>query len=267
MASTTKQSIKALFFDIDGTLVSIDTHRIPSSTVESIRRARQRGVGIYISTGRPMRIINNLGDLDGLIDGYITTNGAWCTVGDETVRCAPIPKQEAEMLVRLSDEMNFATMIVGTGDLMVHNPSPESDYVFRDLLNVGYLGEGNRLEDIMAQDIIQFTPIISREQETALMPLLPHCKAARWSGLFADINSVDADKGRGLESMAGHLGLDISETMAFGDGGNDIPILRKAGVGVAMGNASDAVKAEADYVTTDILEDGVMNALEHFGVI
>ena len=67
--------------------------------------------------------------------------------------------------------------------------------------------------------------------------------------------------------MARHFGLDISETMAFGDGGNDISIIRRAGTGVAMGNAGDNVKAAADYVTTSVDDDGVMNALVHFGVI
>ena len=67
--------------------------------------------------------------------------------------------------------------------------------------------------------------------------------------------------------MAEYLGLEIGETMAFGDGGNDLSIIKEAGIGVAMGNAGDNVKAIADYVTSSVDEDGVKNALEHFGVI
>lgn len=67
--------------------------------------------------------------------------------------------------------------------------------------------------------------------------------------------------------MADYLGLNIDETMAFGDGGNDISIIKKAGIGVAMGNAGDNLKEVADYITTSVDEDGVMNALVHFGVI
>ena len=55
--------------------------------------------------------------------------------------------------------------------------------------------------------------------------------------------------------------------MAFGDGGNDESILRRAGIGVAMGNAGDEARAAADYITTSVDDDGVKNALEHFGVI
>ena len=63
------------------------------------------------------------------------------------------------------------------------------------------------------------------------------------------------------------LGIDISETMAFGDGGNDISMLKAAGTSVAMGNALDKVKANASYVTTSVDEDGIANALRHFGII
>ena len=67
--------------------------------------------------------------------------------------------------------------------------------------------------------------------------------------------------------MADYLGLNIDETMAFGEGGNDISIIKKAGIGVAMGNAGDNLKEVADYITTSVDEDGVKNALAHFGVI
>ncbi|MCQ2251393.1 MAG: HAD-IIB family hydrolase, partial [Bacteroidales bacterium] len=84
---------------------------------------------------------------------------------------------------------------------------------------------------------------------------------------FTDITDQSADKGTGLEKMAEYLGLKIEETMSFGDGGNDIPIIKRAGIGVVMGNATDEVKQFADYVTTSVDEDGVFNALRHFNVI
>ena len=72
------KKIKALFFDIDGTLVSFKSHRIPQSTVDALEQAKKNGVEVYISTGRPKQIINNLGQIEHLIDGYITANGARC---------------------------------------------------------------------------------------------------------------------------------------------------------------------------------------------
>lgn len=67
------KKIKALFFDIDGTLVSFRTHKIPQSTVDALENAKRNGVAVYISTGRPIMLINNLGQIEHLIDGYITT--------------------------------------------------------------------------------------------------------------------------------------------------------------------------------------------------
>ena len=67
--------------------------------------------------------------------------------------------------------------------------------------------------------------------------------------------------------MARHLDFSMEETMAFGDGGNDISIIEQAAVGVAMGNSVPELKKVADYVTTTVDEDGVKNALERYGVI
>ena len=259
--------IKALFFDVDGTLVSFKTHRIPQSTVDALTEAKRRGVGIYISTGRPRRLINNLDEISHLVDGYITATGAYCTVGGDVIRCLTIPDGEARAFVGKSDEMGFATLVVGVDDLTVINPNPDVDRLYRKMLNVSDLGEDIPVERVLRQGVIQFTPIIDLDTERALMPMMGHCVSARWYPDFADITAQGADKGTALRVMAGRIGLDISETMAFGDGGNDKPIISAAGVGVAMGNAADDVKAAADYVTSSVDDDGVASALRHFGVI
>lgn len=75
-----KHETKAMFFDVDGTLVSFKTHRIPQSTVDALTEAHSRGVRIYISTGRPPQFITNLGQIEDVIDGWVTTNGANCYI-------------------------------------------------------------------------------------------------------------------------------------------------------------------------------------------
>lgn len=259
--------IKALFFDVDGTLVSFKTHQIPQSTIDALTEAKRRGTGIYISTGRPMRLINNLDSIRHLIDGYISATGAYCTIGGDVIRCITIPDDEARAFVKMSDEMNFATLVVGVTDLTVINPNDDVDRLYRKMLNVSYLGEGNSVEDVLDEGIIQFTPIIDTEAERIIMPRMKHCVSARWYPDFADITAQGADKGTALLAMAARLGMDVSETMAFGDGGNDKSIIKAAGIGVAMGNANDDVKAVADYVTADVDDDGIAKALRHFGII
>ena len=89
----------------------------------------------------------------------------------------------------------------------------------------------------------------------------------RWHPDFTDMIPADGGKPRGIRCFMERHGFTREQTMAFGDGGNDIAMLRFAGIGVAMGNANDEVKASADYVTDDVDHDGIMNALRHFGVI
>lgn len=259
--------IKALFFDIDGTLVSFGTHAIPKTTVTALEQAKNLGVGIYISTGRPFQIINNIGTISHLVDGYITTNGGLCFVGDTVVSRKPIHPDDVATILQWSDRMMFPMMVVGERSFHIHNPNKQLEDIFVKLLNVTNSGDGVCLQSVLQQNILQLTPVITPRVEELLMREMPHSVSARWYPTFTDITARGADKGSALLAMANHLGLDISETMAFGDGGNDISILRAAGTGIAMGNATDNVKAAADYVTTSVDQDGVANALKHFGVI
>lgn len=262
-----KRNIKALFFDIDGTLVSFRTHLIPQSTVEALQEAKRNGVAIYISTGRPLMIINNLGQIEHLIDGYITTNGARCFVGDHTVCLRPISRKDVDEVVADADRCDYPVIVVGERHLVVYHPTDIVRKIFVEGLGVVNLDFSTQLETLADEEILQLTPFCSAEQEAELMPRLSNCTSGRWHPAFTDITSGEADKGKGLHAMAQYLGLDIAETMAFGDGGNDISIIREAGVGVAMGNANEELKVCADFVTSSVDEDGVKNALLHFGVI
>lgn len=258
---------KALFFDVDGTLVSFNTHRIPQSAVDALAEAKRRGAMVFISTGRPMRLINNLDAIQHLVDGYITANGACCSVGGETIACREIPNPEARALIGAAGRDGFSMLVVGESRLTVVNDGADVDRYFRQMLAVSDLGEGTALTDVLAERIVQLTPIIDEAAERRLMPLLPSCVSARWFPAFTDITARGADKGTALMTVAAHLGIDRKDTVAFGDGGNDKSILQAAGTGVAMGNAPDDVKAVADYVTASVDEDGIARALEQLRII
>ena len=108
---------------------------------------------------------------------------------------------------------------------------------------------------------------LDTEAERRVMAQLPGLAASRWCPIFADINVAGIDKATGMREFMSACGLRASEVAAFGDGGNDVTMLEYAGIGVAMGNACDAAKAAADYVTDDITADGLAKALAHFGLI
>ena len=91
--------VKAIFFDIDGTLVSFKTHRIPDSTLVALDLLRKKGIRLFIATGRQFYSIDNLGDLE--FDGFVTLNGGYCITGDQQVIYRhPIEPSDIEALVR-----------------------------------------------------------------------------------------------------------------------------------------------------------------------
>ena len=257
----------ALFFDIDGTLVSFNTHQIPASTILALTQAKVNGHKVYIATGRPPLIITNLGAIEHLIDGYVTINGALCFIGDEVVSCKNIPHEAAQLVVDDAYQKNYGVIVVGERDVAVFDPQGEVDQVFRQEIAVENLDQVKPMETVMQQRILQLTPFFDADYERELMARIPSCTSGRWHPAFTDITARGADKGEGILTMARHLGFDPHYTMAFGDGGNDTSMIRTAGIGVAMGNALDTLKQEADHTTTSVDDDGILNALRHFRLI
>ena len=257
----------ALFFDIDGTLVSFKTHEIPASTIFALTQAKANGSRVYIATGRPPVILTNLGAIEHLIDGYITTNGALCYVGDQLVCCQPIPMQDVMTCVEDAQEKGYSLIVVGRKKVAVLDPKGDVDRIFRQMLAVKNLDKASPLDEVLQQDILQLTPFFPADYEPQLLARMPQCVSGRWHPEFTDITANGADKGKGIQAMARHEGFDPNHTIAFGDGGNDTSMILQAGIGVAMGNAIDALKQQADYITTSVDEDGILNALRHFRVI
>ena len=259
--------IKALVFDIDGTLVSFNTHKVAQSTIDGLNIAKERGIKIFISTGRPLSFINNLEDIEHLVDGYITTNGSYNFMGKSVISMHSIPKEEVLTLVDYLNKHEYPAILVGTDNTAVINHKPIVDRIVIDTLNITNIDFSITAETVLQQDILQITPFITQEQQDIIMPQIPHCASERWHPEFIDTVNKQASKGKALSDIVAYNDLLISETMAFGDGGNDISMLLKAGVGVAMGNANDNVKAMANYVTSSADDDGIYKALKYFEVI
>ncbi len=259
---------RSLFFDIDGTLVSFETHAIPASALRALEQAKVNGARIFICTGRPRSILDAVAPIRHLIDGYITFNGALCFVGEEVVACHPIPRAEVDWLLADADRAGYPCIVAGEHRMVVHGNRPIVHDVFKGEINVDLDYDTPVAEVLASERILQLSPFIPADYESsAVMPAMRSCLSGRWHPSFTDIISNATDKGRGMLAMVSHLGLDPALTISFGDGGNDASLLRTAGIGVAMGNGVDAAKAAADYVTSAVEADGVEQALRHFGVI
>lgn len=258
---------KALFFDIDGTLVSFRTHEIPASAVEALAAAKARGHRIFIATGRPRVIITNLGALQsrGLIDGYVTMNGAYCFVGDEVIYKSAIPTDDVRTLTGYCAHRHIPCIVVGEHDICVCQPDDRVRQIFYEHLKVTVPIPDTPLhEAIDGKEIFQLTPFLDEAQEAEVLPSLSCCEMGRWHPAFVDVTARGNTKQRGMDEIIRHFGIRLEDTLAFGDGGNDIPMLRHAGIGIAMGNARDEVKAAARYVTDTVDEDGVAKAIEQW---
>lgn len=261
--------IKAVFFDIDGTLVPIGSGGIPDSTKLALRMLRESGIKVFISSGRHPAWINNLED--ETFDGYVTTNGALCLLGDKksVVYMRTIDSSDVDNLVKFVHSSDIPFVVVpAEGDLFTTGKDENFMTVTR-LLRTPEVPI-RAIEDAVGRNVVQMMVFAPKEEidEIGLFTkVLPHCSGTSWSPYFADIVPEGSDKSVGIDKMLDYFDIDLSESMAFGDGENDMGMLRHVAVGVAMGNASDEVKAVADHVTTDVTADGVMNALRNLGVI
>lgn len=262
--------IKALFFDIDGTLVSFKTHEIPASTIEALVAAKAKGIYIFISTGRAKVLITNIGVLQqcGLIDGYVTMNGAYCFVGDEVIYKNAIPTSDVKTLTAYCTQRNIPCIAASENEICACQPDERIHRIFHEHLKVTTPLPARPVEEMIRKSpIYQLTPFITKEEEQDIAASIPHSEIGRWHPAFADITAKGCTKQRGIDEIIRHFNIRREETMAFGDGGNDISMLRHAGIGIAMDNANADVKASADYITTSVDDNGIANALKHFGII
>ena len=256
--------IKAVFLDIDGTMVSFKTHRVPENTKKALREVRDRGIKVFVATGRSGSDINNLDDLE--FDGYITVNGALCTVGDKVVFKKSISKEDVASFVRYVEEVEPVSCFFVEAGKVSANMINEQMAQMMELVKFTPRPILSSREFI-DKEIFQLTAFFPVEREKELMKHLPGCVATRWYPTFADIVARDVDKSVGMEKIGEYLGFGSNEMMAIGDGGNDISMIKYARAGVAMGNACEEVKLIADHITTSVDDDGVGKAFRYYGIL
>lgn len=253
--------IKAAFFDIDGTLVSFQTHAMPSSAVDALRCLRVAGVKTFLATGRNGDSTRFLMET-GLFDGEILINGQLCELNGARVYENPIGPGDIDAAIAGAESGEFTLGFLGGHESFVNRVD---DYVIEACRYAG-MAVPRVASAALAREmhIHQIHCYGAPGAEDALLSRATSLTAARWSPNFADVFPRGGGKDRGIEAMCAVLGISPAETIAFGDGENDITMLEAAGIGVAMGNASEAVKARADYVAPSVDEHGVARTIEHF---
>lgn len=255
--------IKAAFFDIDGTLMSHKSRSVPQSAREAVEKLQAAGILCVAATGRQIQQMNRLPVADIPFDAYITLNGQLILDKDQKVLYGvPISGIAKDILIRMFSNheipallveeqltyLNFEDARVVAVQEAISTPTPPlGTYTGKDIYQVcAYLAEG---EEVMVQE------------------LEGHCVMTRWGFGGLDIIAPGGGKVTGIRWYLDQMGIGPEEVIAFGDAENDRDMLKFAGIGVAMGNATEDVKAVADFVTTDIDDDGIANGLKHFKLI
>ena len=256
--------VKAIFFDIDGTLVSFKTHKMSDSTQKALNELRAKGIKLFIASGRHILSMNNIGDWKP--DGYVTLNGGMCIINNEVIYKNSIPNDDIINLIRYIETIESFPCVFVEEDKLWMNYENETTKWMYEMINFP-IPPIAPLHSLNGRTVFQLLVFLEKEKEIDLMKKLPKCEATRWSPLFTDIIAAGNSKWNGIIETLKHFNIQPEETMVFGDGGNDIDMLLKAPIGVAMGNSEENVKQAADYVTDSVDNDGIEKALKHFGLI
>ena len=259
-----KNMIKAIFFDIDGTLVSFATHRVPESTLRTLWELKENGILLFIATGRSR---DGLGVLEEFpFDGYVTMNGQYCFRNDGAVIYENTLSRKDLLLLKEELERHPFPCGFEMPDGKIFNYRDERvDEVHAITLNDDQ--PAGDITGIEEKKVYQVMAFLNEEEEKEVMQKLPDCISARWFPTFCDISPVGGTKVKGMDCFAKEFGFTMEETMAFGDGGNDLAMLEHAGTGIAMANGVQALKEAADYITDDVDHEGVRKACIRYHLI
>lgn len=260
---------KAVFFDIDGTLYVQGKPTIPSAA-EAIRKIRANGHLAFVCSGRSRIMIPQTPILDMGFDGVVAACGTYGEYEGKEMFRHSMKKEQLEELVSVFREYGAMYILEGT------------EYIYYDEET-----EANPEGDWYLQYVNETIPhnFISIQKAGTV----DACKASIhvrngdpkeiYRKLGADFDVLEHvfgvaefvpkgfSKAKGIERMCEKLGIDRADTIAVGDSVNDVDMLKYAGIGICMGNGSEPAKACADYITSDIFDDGVYHAMERFELL
>lgn len=259
--------IKAIFFDIDGTMLSFKTHQVPDSTQQAFQLLKEKNIKVFVSTGRSFNQLGHIRYLD--FDGFITFNGGYCLTKDEQViyKNNIVQKDIRSLLDYAKHHPELTFSFMSEKEISLNQVTPEVLKMYQQV-NVKTPPIRNYEDNFDLESVMQINVFIQPEAEAAFMEnVMPNSVASRWTPIFADINPIGQSKKIGIDVFLKHFDIELSETMSFGDGGNDITMLAHTQIGIAMGNANPEVKEIADYITDDVDNNGIWNALKHFNII
>ncbi|MCG8397594.1 phosphoglycolate phosphatase [Bacillus atrophaeus] len=238
--------IKLIAIDMDGTLLN-DEQLISEGNRQAIREAEDKGVYVVISTGRTLMTCRELAESLKLSSYLITANGSEIWDSEfNLVERQLLHTDHIQMMWDLKNKHN-TNFWASTVDKVWRGEFPET-ITDHEWLKFGF--------DIEDDDI--------RNEVLTELKKNKELEITNSSPTNIEVNPLGINKAAALAKVSEKLGFTMENVMAMGDSLNDIAMIEKAGVGIAMGNAQDIVKETADWVTDTNIEDGVAKAIRHW---
>lgn len=254
---------KIVFFDIDGTLLDHEK-RIPSSTKEAVRRLQEKGVHVAIATGRaPFMFEDVRKELN--IHNFVSFNGQYVVFEDEVIYKNPLPADKLHEFTMFAAKAGYPLVYLNEEEMRA---SVESHHFVKESLGSLFFDHPSFQPDFYQnRDIYQTLLFCEAGEEQAFLNDYPQFHFIRWHAYSMDIIPNGGSKAKGIERFIERLGFKHNQVYAFGDGLNDMEMIREVGTGIAMGNGHEDLKKAAKYVTKDVAKDGIFHGLEWAGLL
>lgn len=263
-------AVKLLALDLDGTVVS-NLREISKPVEKAIRKAIAKGVAVTIATGRELPATLKFAERLGITTPIICYQGALIQdlQNKQALKIQHVPAKLSRNIIKFARK-NKLPMVLYTPDAhYTELPSPliqetlhttkTSLTVVNNLLSV--LGkETHPLKFLFIQDLSN----IEKVSQQLAAEFGDVFDIVRTHEIIVEAILPDVSKGHALIALAKHLNIPISQTMAIGDQENDVSMIECAGIGVAMGNATESAKAVADVIAPSVEADGAAWAIEKY---
>lgn len=260
---------KMIFFDIDGTLISESTHILPQSAADAIRKARENGHLAFINTGRTyFNIEDELRSIG--FDGYVCGCGTYVYINETPVFSRTIPHDTCVEIIEMLRECRICSLFEENDRVFYDSAAPitEKLYALRDLFGISAVD----VNDCLADPNLHFDKLITwRTKQSDYDRFYEYITRdfdyIDRGGILAEIVPKGFSKATGIKFLQDYYHIPLENCYAIGDSTNDLPMLQYVPNSIAMGSSMQEILPYCSYQTTDLLEDGIKNALEHFGII
>lgn len=257
-------SKKYIFLDLDGTIINHKTHTVPESTIEAVRLLQEGGHTIVLSTGRVPSLFYGIDKLLN-IKTYIAANGKLVVHNDEIILEQCIDKITVQKVVDLSLELGVDLGFESKSDYVLNTNDSGLAAKFSDYFHLEHpvISKNYHLHNnILQMALFYVKPDFKKFEE-----IFPNLSFNYANQFGIDINLKGGLKELGIKALIESLKVNIEDTIAVGDGFNDISMIQFAGIGIAMGNACQELKDAATYVTDDVDKDGLFNIFKKLELI